>query len=222
VDMAEARVFVEIGYDAHGEVRRGETLGRAGNRSQFGRTGEDMFAEGVDARDGGAAVDDLAAARDVAGVAEGRTANSLGDEMLVGAVEEGDDRVGCIEAVEAELGEGGKTWVGRGRKNRSREGLVGCSWRCWAAQSGSGDTEIIVPGVGNQLVSQALAASIVPRPQRRKGVTQNCLTHLNVSRSRTGSGTGRGLAVLMLPWWWCCCIFFYCQRLKRWLCRVRT
>jgi hypothetical protein len=35
----------------------------------------------------------------------------------------------------------------------------------------------------------------------QKGATRNRLTHLNVSRSRTGSETGRGVAVIMLRWW---------------------
>jgi hypothetical protein len=145
--VAEARVLVEAGDDGDREVGRGGALGGARDGGQFGRAGQDVFAEAVDTRDGSAAVDDLAAEGrvGVAGVAERRTADGLGYEVLVGAVEQGDDGAGCVEAVEAELGEGGKARVRGGRQDGGGKGLVRELFGRWAAQSRGGDPEIVIP-----------------------------------------------------------------------------
>lgn len=71
----------------------------------------------------------------------GPGADGLGDNVLVGAVKEGDEGVGGFEAVEAELGEGGEAGVGDGGAGEGGE--VGDGDGGGGGERG-GDAEVVV------------------------------------------------------------------------------
>lgn len=70
--------------------------------------------------------------------------DGLGDNMLVGAVKEGDEGVGGFEAVEAELGEGGEAGVRGGGGGAGEGGEVGDGVVGGRGGERGGDTEVVV------------------------------------------------------------------------------
>lgn len=65
-------------------------------------------------------------------------ADGFGDNVLVGAVKEGDEGVGGLQAVEAELGEGGEAGVGGGGDSGGDGGGEG------VGGGGGRDAEVVV------------------------------------------------------------------------------
>lgn len=121
--------------------------------------------------------------------------DGLGDNMLVGAVKEGDEGVGGFEAVEAELGEGGEAGVRGGGGGAGEGGEVGDGVVGGRGGERGGDAEVVVSLVGGW-VSLLLVG----------GGGEGGGDYLKVSRSRTGSETRAGLAVILRSWgrrsWW--------------------
>lgn len=117
--------------------------------------------------------------------------DGLGDNMLVGAVKEGDEGVGGFEAVEAELGEGGEAGVRGGGGGAGEGGEVGDGVVDGRGGERGGDAEVVVSLVGGGLVCCWLGGGAV------RGGGEGLLESLPLPhRLRDAGGTGGHLAQL--------------------------